>query len=335
MLPNGRKIDTDGIIDAMEDVTGKTRYFLDTVSGEVGCVSAADKDDVVRFSNDRRYAAIPPASSAIQSRWLKEFMEMILETETLAERSLHKKLTAVLKIEHSEAFDQCLKMMGKADESLLAGWASWQGDHLFEEMKAWFATLPVAIGSDFEADCDCELCKLIMKGPHTAGDFNEALQKKERKIISQDAMDALPTGAFLPYSKLFPEETEVRMRKIDLLQDTFGLSRGSYLLVENYCADKACDCRKAMINVVKIGDRPVILGTVGFGWESERYYADWIGDKATARMMVGAYLEPGGIQTDKSASCLKLVNNSLRDDKYVELIKERYKVFKEKLALLK
>ena len=48
-LPNGKKIDTDGVMDAMEDVIGMTRYFLDTVSGEVGCISSAVKDDGHRF----------------------------------------------------------------------------------------------------------------------------------------------------------------------------------------------------------------------------------------------------------------------------------------------
>ena len=180
-LPNGKKIDTDGVMDAMEGVTGRIRYFLDTVSGEVGCVSAADKGAVVKFSDDRRYVAIPPVPSMIQSRWLKEFMEMIIKTGTQAERTLYKKLANILKIRDQRTFDQCLKTMGRFDESLLAGWASWQGDHLFEEIKTWFATLPVAVDSEFDADCDCELCKLIVKGSHTIGDFNEASQKQTRK----------------------------------------------------------------------------------------------------------------------------------------------------------
>ncbi len=84
-----------------------------------------------------------------------------------------------------------------------------------------------------------------------------------------------------------------------------------------------------MINVVKIEDKPKILGTVGFGWEDEKYYSEWVGDKEIGRQIVGSYLESGGIQTDQGKYCLDLVKNSLRDSHYVDLIKERYRTFKE------
>ena len=140
-----------------------------------------------------------------------------------------------------------------------------------------------------------------------------------------------PVGAFVPFFELFPYEAEMNTRKIFLSKDIHGLSRGAYLFVENYCVDKKCDCRKVMINVVQMGDEPVILGTVGFGWEDEAYYIKWIGDKDNGRLMVGAYLEPGGIQTSYAQNCFKLVKNSLKDSHYIDLIKERYRAFKERL----
>jgi hypothetical protein len=138
-------------------------------------------------------------------------------------------------------------------------------------------------------------------------------------------------GEFAPFFELFPESAEIKMRKISLLNDAFGLSKGTYVLVENYCIDKKCDCRKVMINVVQIDNKSKILGTIGFGWEDEKYYSEWIGNKKNGQLMVGAYLEPGGIQTNNSKHCLDLVKNSLQDSHYVDLIKERYRTFKEKL----
>lgn len=142
----------------------------------------------------------------------------------------------------------------------------------------------------------------------------------------------LPLGAFVPFFRLFPEEdAEMKTRKIMLLQDTFGLSKGGYFLVENYCADKECDCRKVMINVVTMDSKSTILGTVGFGWEEPEYYKKWLGDDQLGEEMAGTYIEAGGIQTGMEKECLDIVKNSLRDSKFVDLIKERYSIFKNKI----
>ncbi len=155
-----------------------------------------------------------------------------------------------------------------------------------------------------------------------------------RKEIEQEVRDLLkdlPPGAFVPFFKVFPEDAEIKTRKIMLVQDTFGLPKGKYFLVENYCADKECDCRKVMINVVTMDGKFTILGTVGFGWEDARYYKKWLNDDHLGEEMVGAYIEAGGIQTGMEKECLDLVKNSLRDSKFVDLIKKRYSIFKEKI----
>lgn len=141
----------------------------------------------------------------------------------------------------------------------------------------------------------------------------------------------LPPGAFVPFFRLFPENAEKETRKVILAQDAFGLPKGKYFLVENYCTDKECDCRKVMINIVAMDGNPTILGTVGFGWEPLEFYEKWFGDDKFAKDMVGAYVEVGGIQVGKEKECLALVKNSLRDENYINLIKKRYSAFKEKI----
>jgi hypothetical protein len=84
-----------------------------------------------------------------------------------------------------------------------------------------------------------------------------------------------------------------------------------------------------MINVISV-DKDIILGTIGFGWESPEYYIKWMyGDEQMGKALAGAYIECGGIQTGLTNECLELVKNSLRDVNYVNLIKERYKIFKD------
>ncbi|MEK7066462.1 MAG: hypothetical protein AAB965_02755 [Patescibacteria group bacterium] len=137
-----------------------------------------------------------------------------------------------------------------------------------------------------------------------------------------------PAGSFVPFSSLISEDVALKTRKVSLLQNMFGLSKGSYLLVENYCVDEDCDCRKVMINVVDM-DKNIILGTIGFGWELPKYYIEWMyGDEKAGKALAGAYIELGGIQNGLENECLELVKNSLHDSNYIELIKGRYKIFK-------
>jgi len=47
LLPNQNKIDEDGVIEAMLHRDTSRRYFLDTTTGEVGCVEKKTKKDVL------------------------------------------------------------------------------------------------------------------------------------------------------------------------------------------------------------------------------------------------------------------------------------------------
>ena len=112
----------------------------------------------------------------------------------------------------------------------------------------------------------------------------------------------------MPLFRILPALTEQETGRIILAQETLGLARGAYSLVESYCFDPDCDCRKVMINVMS--DSSEILGTVGFGWENEDFYIKWLVDEDLGRQATGAYLEPGGIQTSSSEKCLSLVKKS-------------------------
>ena len=191
ILPNEKHIDTDGVIDAMGDISGRMKYFLDIISGEVGCVNSKEKKKVTKLLQDSRYLEVPKVSTSSQLVWFKDFIDTILPVGTKKEAALYNRLNKVLKIDVPETLDQCHKIIESEDKSLFVGWLQWRGDCLFEEMKKWFAGLPVKIEERFESDCDCELCKLIEKGDHNIGDFKEALQKQERKDIVSNNMDKL------------------------------------------------------------------------------------------------------------------------------------------------
>jgi len=144
-------------------------------------------------------------------------------------------------------------------------------------------------------------------------------------------MKKYPPGTFVPFLEYFPELFERETRKVTLSEEMFELASGLYFLIESYCVDKNCDCRKVMINVVPKDEDLYCSNTIGFGWEDEKFYTKWVGDEISGAQMVGAYLEPGSINTDRSQKYLELVKNSLRDPHYVKLIKKHYKRFKKLL----
>ena len=116
--------------------------------------------------------------------------------------------------------------------------------------------------------------------------------------------------------------------KVVLAQETYGLPAGSYFLIESYCIDKKCDCRKVMINVLAYGDMPNVSDTIGFGWEGIEFYRKWMGGDPQGCKLAGIFMEPGSARTNRSEQYFELVSNALRNPNYVNLIKKHYQSFK-------
>lgn len=180
LLPNHKKIDEDGVIDAMLDTDMSRRYFLDTLTGEVGCVEKGGKKKAA--PDPGRYLEVARISVAAQLRWMKKFTEFCVEDPVVA-----KVLLAEMKKENAEkAFSRCEELLRADPNKFMYGWKEWQRQSGFEEMLEWFSTLPIDIEDKFEGCGDCELCKLMERGEHNLGDFLEAKQKEERKKNSND-----------------------------------------------------------------------------------------------------------------------------------------------------
>jgi len=103
---------------------------------------------------------------------------------------------------------------------------------------------------------------------------------------------------FIPFYKCFPEIALEETYIWTVLKNSIKAREGDYFLIENYCLDKTCDCCKVMINVIPKNNRHDNLATIGFGWESLKFYQRWAyGDKEIATMMEGTHVEIGGIQS--------------------------------------
>jgi hypothetical protein len=84
------------------------------------------------------------------------------------------------------------------------------------------------------------------------------------------------------------------------------LPSGPYGLLEFYCDEADCDCRRVLFHVIRPDSGEKIWATINFGWETREYYRTWSHDGKMADEMAGASLEPLGSQTKYSAELLAL-----------------------------
>ena len=118
--------------------------------------------------------------------------------------------------------------------------------------------------------------------------------------------------------------------------NSYGLPADEYGLIEAYCSDKDCDCRRVFLNIAS-RKKEEIIAVVTYGWETEAFYQKWFGgiDNEMSRMavkeMVGLGLNSASLQSKYKHAALKLVEDLLQDPNYVTRIKHHYQMFKEKV----
>ena len=84
----------------------------------------------------------------------------------------------------------------------------------------------------------------------------------------------------------------------------------AYALVESYCVDPTCHCRRVMLNVFsRRGQR--ILASIGFGFDRDDEFA-------------GPYLDPLNPQSEYAEVLLKLTKPILADPTYVARLESHY-----------
>ncbi len=135
-------------------------------------------------------------------------------------------------------------------------------------------------------------------------------------------------GEFIPFNERFPEIAIPETKIITVSSDNSKVPAGRYYLVESFCSDDSCDCRKIMLAIISVNNQKKILATIGYGWESIKFYEKWMyGDKKMAKLLIGTYLEPGGIQSKYSQGFLRIINVSLTEE-YRKTIIRHYKLWK-------
>lgn len=133
-----------------------------------------------------------------------------------------------------------------------------------------------------------------------------------------------------PFHGRCPEIAMKEVRSVTVLDDGQSVPPGQYGLLEFYCDDPECDCRRVLFQVVRSDTGGKVWATINYGWESAEYYARWLGSAEAGREACGASLDPLHPQSEYAPALLDLFTDViLADASYVERLKRHYRMFRD------
>ena len=136
--------------------------------------------------------------------------------------------------------------------------------------------------------------------------------------------------SYQPFHEIFPDIATKETRTL-ITFDRPNLPDDQYALIEAYCNDPGCDCRRVFFNVASWRTKE-ILAVITFGWESNKYYVKWFGhnDPLIIKELKGPALNSASPQSKLAPALLREVAHVLLQDKnYVDRLKRHYRMFKD------
>lgn len=158
------------------------------------------------------------------------------------------------------------------------------------------------------------------------------LRKNKKSRLPKKKKSSLPTEGILRFDQYAGDLAWKETRSITILTPEVGLPLGNYGFIEHYCADPNCDCRRVILQVWAENSPGEILATIGYGWESEEFYKEWMhGDEETAKEMRGPELESMQPQSALAPKLLAVFKNTaMKDDNYLLRLQAHYALAKKK-----
>lgn len=113
----------------------------------------------------------------------------------------------------------------------------------------------------------------------------------------------------------------------------WGLPPATYWLLEMYCNESGCDCRRVFFSVESsaTGDFEAVIA---WGWEPPEYYAAWFGsnDPDDLAQLVGPILNEASPQSPIAPALMRMVTDlALSDPAYVARLKRHYAAFRRRI----
>jgi hypothetical protein len=120
----------------------------------------------------------------------------------------------------------------------------------------------------------------------------------------------------VPFFRIEPDLAAKETRTLTLFHPRDGIPAGQYGLIESYCPDPDCDCRRVMLNVFEESRPGRLLAPISYGFDRD---AD----------DVGPYLDPLSEQCSYADALLRLVQEVvLRDPRYVARLERHDRLVK-------
>ena len=136
---------------------------------------------------------------------------------------------------------------------------------------------------------------------------------------------------YTPFQERFPKIAEKETRAITVFNNP-ELPSDTYVLVDSYCDEFDCDCRRVFFNVFS-KSRKKLLAVIAFGWESKKFYAKWLGknDPIMIKDLKGPALNLTSPQSKLAPALLRQIKVILQDKNYIERLKRHYRLFKAEI----
>lgn len=136
-----------------------------------------------------------------------------------------------------------------------------------------------------------------------------------------------------PFLEECPEVAKEETRQINILNEGGRLPKGRYLLIELFCTDPTCDCRRVFLNVKHVESNQ-LEAVIAYGWEDKEFYRDWFGREAPGLIdeLQGPALNRGSPQSELAPALLEKVESVLKDEDYVDRIERHYEMFKDAIS---
>ena len=124
----------------------------------------------------------------------------------------------------------------------------------------------------------------------------------------------------IPFYAVDLELAEQETRVINLFEPYQGIPPGRYSLIEYYCPDPACDCRRVMLNVAKGEELRQFEASISYGFDRDQE-------------MAGPFLDPMNPQGKYAVQLLDAVRSLvLSDPRYVDRLERHYAAVKQAAA---
>jgi hypothetical protein len=136
---------------------------------------------------------------------------------------------------------------------------------------------------------------------------------------------------FQPFHDFYPDLAEAETRFAILEEPQNGLPADTYAIMETYCNEPGCDCRRVIFMVCAKRHREP-LAYVAYGWDSRKFYARWLHSDNPDDIdeLQGPILNFGSPQSKYALSLLGLIKYVvLADPAYIERLKRHYRLVRE------